>query len=331
MSLESDWDRIFGGGSFQLSFPPTGRAWVMPRAQSERELDRFLERQAFVGNIPTQPTPPVWTPPTTPPIVQPGPSPFPTPRSWPIPVPGAVRVLGRVLSRILGIPAWILWPSETAPGDEVPEGYPYPAPLPIPKGPPRRPVIGRPTAPAWPVPDWQAPSRPVRGPWRLPRIRIRPHRDRRTRPEPLEMPTIWQQPLPVPQPAPTPTPTPRPTTAPQVWQPSPFPMPTPTPTTPLRIPLVPFLPLLTPTPTPTRTPVRVPQRVPDRPGLTLPQPPAVPYPQPYAQPTPTRSSRCPPCEEVKRRRRKKGQCRQGYFREYPTRTEYITWSKRKCP
>jgi hypothetical protein len=33
---------------------------------------------------------------------------------------------------------------------------------------------------------------------------------------------------------------------------------------------------------------------------------------------------------VKRRRRKKGQCRQGYFREFPDRTEYITWSKRKC-
>jgi hypothetical protein len=54
-------------------------------------------------------------------------------------------------------------------------------------------------------------------------------------------------------------------------------------------------------------------------------------PLPFAQPTPTRSSRCPPCETVKRRRRKKGQCRQGYFREYPDRTDYITWSKRKCP
>lgn len=37
------------------------------------------------------------------------------------------------------------------------------------------------------------------------------------------------------------------------------------------------------------------------------------------------------CQIVQRRRRKKGRCREGFFRETPGRTKYITWRSRKCP
>lgn len=36
------------------------------------------------------------------------------------------------------------------------------------------------------------------------------------------------------------------------------------------------------------------------------------------------------CEAVKRRRRRKGKCREGFFREFPGRTEFVTWRERNC-
>jgi len=36
------------------------------------------------------------------------------------------------------------------------------------------------------------------------------------------------------------------------------------------------------------------------------------------------------CEQVKRRRRKKGKCREGFFRESPGSTKYVTWRERRC-
>jgi len=36
------------------------------------------------------------------------------------------------------------------------------------------------------------------------------------------------------------------------------------------------------------------------------------------------------CEEVKRRRKRKGKCREGFFREYPGKTRYTTWRERDC-
>lgn len=36
------------------------------------------------------------------------------------------------------------------------------------------------------------------------------------------------------------------------------------------------------------------------------------------------------CEEVKRRRRRKGKCREGFFRELPGKTQFITWREGDC-
>lgn len=36
------------------------------------------------------------------------------------------------------------------------------------------------------------------------------------------------------------------------------------------------------------------------------------------------------CQIVQRRRRRKGRCREGFFRETPTGTKYITWRSKKC-
>jgi hypothetical protein len=57
--------------------------------------------------------------------------------------------------------------------------------------------------------------------------------------------------------------------------------------------------------------------------LTAAQPQPVPSPQPQTDPD--------RCQQVNRRRRRKGQCRQGYFRETANSTQFVTWSKRKCP
>jgi len=36
------------------------------------------------------------------------------------------------------------------------------------------------------------------------------------------------------------------------------------------------------------------------------------------------------CKEVKRRRRKKGKCQEGFFKEFPNRTRFITWRETDC-
>jgi hypothetical protein len=288
------------------------------------DVGRLGQIQGFVGPGAPAPPPVIWTPPTSTPPINP-----PIPR--PATVPGLpAGVLVRVITRVLGLPGLIFYPSRTADDDTVPEGFPYPEPLPEPqpKGPPRRPVVRPDTAPAWPAPDW----------WNYPRVRPRPAKRPRPRPYgdigdladatwPFFVPQIWQRPVPTPQnptapgtrarPAPAPA---RPTAPLALPLPLPTPTPTPTPT--------PFLPLF---PTPgLPTPGRPAAPAPGRPAAPLPLTPPIRAPLPFAQPTPTTSGRCPPCEQVKRRRRKKGQCRQGYFREFPDRTEYITWSKRKC-
>ena len=140
------------------------------------------------------------------------------------------------------------------------------------------------------------------------------------------------------EPETTPEAVPRPTTAPS---------PGPAPSAPT-VPLPRIFPFIVPTGVPFRLPIprRIPTtpRVTPRPELiprtplipeTIPTPTPTPTPTPDVQPTPfappgTPVSRCPPCESVRRRRRRKGKCREGFFRELPRRTEFITWRTRDC-
>ena len=316
-----------GGPSIQP--PPTGDGGAQP--PSEPPIDSPAPPSAGIPDngplpgfvIPGVPRPPITSPPvwSPPPVTRPVDVPV-TPRAVPLPnLPNVPWT--RVLSRVLGIPGLILWPSTTADDDTIPDDYPYPErvkppkqapPLDLPEWPIERPVIEpppryfpQPKIPA-PAPERQPdpvryrPPRPqIPGVQPIPRVPI-------SRPEPVRIPT------PAPSPAPTPSPTPgRPTwpyALPWYW---PSPVARPVPRLPLRFPA----PGTSPQPT-----------LPG--GLTTPQTQVRPSTQPQPQ-----ASQCPPCkprdcEQVKRRRRKKGQCRQGYFREYPDRTEYITWSRRKC-
>lgn len=59
-------------------------------------------------------------------------------------------------------------------------------------------------------------------------------------------------------------------------------------------------------------------------GFPFAGPTTLAQPQPAPQPAQDR------CQVVKRRRRKKGRCREGFFRETPTQTKYVTWRSRKC-
>lgn len=307
-----------------------GRQLPPPAAPTVSELGTL--NQSFVGVPPASVPDVVWRPPSTVPRT-PTPAPSPVPRPAPAVDPRIVSPAVRVLGRVLGLPFLIFFPSRTADDDTVPEGYPYPEPMPepVPKGPPRRPVIRPDTAPAWPAPDWWNNPRP-REPKKRPRWRPRPTEE----PNPYAIPSRelpWPAPIPRPTPAPTrpapgTRPMPRAPVAPQIWPVPvmrPTPRPTPRPTTPRPIPFNPLQPMI-PTPTPTPTPGRITDILtPGSPGLTPLQ--ASPLGSPQA---PARTGRCPPCEQVKRRRKRKGQCRQGYFREYPDRTEFITWSRRKC-
>lgn len=77
--------------------------------------------------------------------------------------------------------------------------------------------------------------------------------------------------------------------------------------------------------------------VPGTPNLPIPSTPTLPVPGgnigtivlPSQQPQP-QADTARKCETVKRRRRKKGKCRQGYFRETPTETNYTTWREKDC-
>lgn len=125
---------------------------------------------------------------------------------------------------------------------------------------------------------------------------------------PGQTPGTFPQPLPFPSPAPLPFPRPFPSIQPRTF--------------PVAFPIAP--------------PIGVP--TPFRPGDILPtpltpiQPPGVPLGfvdpgvDPGAQPQPQARR----CEVVKRRRRRKGKCREGFFVERPGETQFITWRDREC-
>lgn len=147
--------------------------------------------------------------------------------------------------------------------------------------------------------------------------------------------------LPIPENLPLPTPRlPRiPAPVPSFPLPSPIPSPLPR-TIPSTIPLpgIRVLPLFLPTPgVPGLRPLQDPQLRPL--GDPVPLTPIVPgvptlplgatFLQPGTQPQPqARSQRR--CQEVKRRRRRKGKCREGFFRESPGKTTFVTWRERSC-
>lgn len=110
--------------------------------------------------------------------------------------------------------------------------------------------------------------------------------------------------------------------------PSPTPLPTPFPT-----------PTTRPAPLPVAFPIAPPIGDPFRPSIGDPLPTpltpvgpgAVPLgfadvPDPSAAPQPQTRR----CEVVKRRRRRKGKCREGFFVERPGETQFITWRDREC-
>ena len=47
-------------------------------------------------------------------------------------------------------------------------------------------------------------------------------------------------------------------------------------------------------------------------------------------PTPQPVAQAQNCQVVQRRRRKKGRCREGFFRESATGTKFVTWRERPC-
>lgn len=253
------------------------------------------------------------------------------------PVGAAARILGRVL----GLPFYVFYPSRTADDDTVPGTMPSDSPLLPPKGPIRRPVVRPPSDPFWWTRDpvSKPPQRPAQPMFPGPDIYREPAAPPRS--DPLRDPTRWPTPSPlalpldIPEPVRLPAPRPRARPRPGVrprpgtW-PNPFPIPTPsTWPTPTPIPRARPAPSpSTPSPSPAAPP---PSAFPFNPLGPLGLTPSQPTPLELQPDTPQKADRCPPCESVQRKTRKKGQCRQGYFREYPNRTEFITWSKRKCP
>ena len=178
------------------------------------------------------------------------------------------------------------------------------------------------------IPDVEIPAPPLEMP---------PAPDVRPAPEPMPLP----QPSPAPAPVPTPTiPVPGPIPAP-----SPLPRPAPTPTTtpgrpipPLARPgALPFPPIV-PAFFPSSSPIGVPSTFsPQTPNLTRIEDQLL-----QSQPTPTlgsitglETSQAPQqqaerCQNVRRRRRRKGKCREGFFREYPRRTQFVEWREVDC-
>lgn len=140
---------------------------------------------------------------------------------------------------------------------------------------------------------------------------------------PVETPEIVVLPQPIPLPSPGPVAVPRP---PPRRAPAPRP----------GIRFNPFLvPLFSPTPSPRfvgrPAPLPFSPPAPNVPRLTPFNPSPVgfidPISTPEPQPQPDQAERC---QEVQRRRRKKGKCREGFFVETPTSTRYITWREREC-
>lgn len=211
----------------------------------------------------------------------------PTQARGPLPAPPIVRP--DVIEVAAALPPWaklllgVFWPSELGDSD-LPDGA-IPQPLPIPKGPPRRPVIRPPVAPAFPPPDFQAPPRPRPPPIRKPRIRPRTERDTRVR---LEEIRVTAQRIPEPARIPAPA---RPA--------SPSPTKIPTPTTPkvppwLSDPLALLLPGLLRQPQPARAPRPI--------SLPLTPPQQAPLAYPLQLPTRVTADQCQ-CEQPKRKRK----------------------------
>ena len=158
------------------------------------------------------------------------------------------------------------------------------------------------------------------------------------RPDIQPFPENLPLPAPVPPPVRVPLPTPLP---PQIPVPSPAPpLPLPSPI-PAGLPSIQprFVPLVFPAASPSPVPGPLPSNVPLADPVPLtPVNPAivqspfgfvstVPFPgsQPSPQTNPQRR-----CQEVKRRRRRKGKCREGFFEELPNKTRYTTWREVDC-
>jgi hypothetical protein len=160
------------------------------------------------------------------------------------------------------------------------------------------------------------------------------------RPLPDIRPPTVPQPAPVPRPATEPFPRigtppglpgglPGPLTFPFPSFPgvpsSPFPLPGAPPlpfSPPIGVPAPAPLPLPTPSPTPL-TPI-------NPGGVPLPGFGFNPFAGFDALPEPVAQPQTQECQVVNRRRRRKGKCREGFFRESPGSTRFITWRTRKC-
>lgn len=185
----------------------------------------------------------------------------------------------------------------------TPEPQPQPEPLVLPPI-PQLPEITTPTEIDVVVPD-----RRVAVPQEAPNVEIFPE---------ISIPS----PTPTRRPATTPATTPRPAKAPT--------LPT----------VLPFLfPSLSPSVRPSTRPGTRPasRNVPQvaQPNLTRFQQPSVGL-SPSAATSPQLRTGSPvqnaqsQCQEVKRRRRRRGKCREGFFREFPGGTQYVTWRERDC-
>lgn len=173
------------------------------------------------------------------------------------------------------------------------------------------------------IPSDPIPAPPPQDPILLPRPRPFPIPGR----VPIEFPDIPVSiPIPIPSlpraPAPAPVPPP---------QRLPSPLPTPAPNIrvfPLGLPFPGGRPLGLPSPrsVPLGDPLPL---TPSSPGVPLsPLGFAGPLIGAGAQPQPQPAQER--CQVVKRRRRKKGRCREGFFRERPGETEFVTWRSRPC-
>lgn len=185
-------------------------------------------------------------------------------------------------------------------------------------------------------------------PTKLPEIILPRSVPRRAIP-PAPLPRPVPAPLPIPAPVPSiPAPAPVPVPAPvRIPAPAPLPAPLPVPTrttpTPTRRPTPAAAPLVGPVPIPNffflGQPASLPfaQSVPQRLTPINPTVPQLPVPTigtiqlPTTQPFPQQATQPDRrCQEVKRRRRRKGKCREGFFREFPGKTRYVTWREVDC-
>lgn len=165
----------------------------------------------------------------------------------------------------------------------------------------------------------------------------------RPRPEFFPLPAPAPLPAPVSPPVrvPTTVPRPGPISTPQLPRPAPLPRPgtRPGPGTvprsvpgPLVLPI--FLPFASPLPRPFPVGDIFPKPSPTPGDLTRFDPRGVPSPLGFADPVqfPQPQPEADPqrCQEVKRRRRRKGKCREGFFIEEQGKTRYVTWRTKDC-